>query len=800
MFALCYDLGMYANRLQLAILSLAVAHVLAAQSAPIPVRGVVQDASRSAIAGAQIKAVAGLEGRETTIFSDPGGRFELSLAPGAYRLFASAPGFSATEQGLTVAAFQLQVAITLYIAPLAETLRVFGGRVLSSGADLQRLPGAAEVLTSEVLRESNVMTTEEALRKVSGVHARGEDAFGLRPNIGIRGLSPTRSTKVLLLEDGLPLSYAPYGDNASYYHPPVDRFETIEVIKGGEQIVFGPMTVGGVVNYVTPTIPAKRGGSLMLIGGNRDYLNGHARYGANFKNTGWLIDLLRKQGEGSRDNVRHGITDFNVKTLTSLSTRQTLGLRFNSYAEDSNITYTGLRENEFISNPRGNVFRNDFFNTNRYAGAITHTLALSDHLVLSTNGYASAFLRDWWRQSSNSTQRPNDSADPACGGMANLLTTCGNEGRIRSYQTWGVDPKLKSHFKLGKAQNELDLGFRYHSEIQERYQKNGPLPTSRDGVVVENNDRRAQAASFFLQNRFIFGNLAITPGLRFESVNFRRVNQLNGARGDTRITQWIPGIGAAYTAGGRVTFFSGLHRGFAPPRVEDIINNNTGASIDLDAELSWNYEAGTRVSLPGDLRAEATFFRMDFENQIVPASVAGGLGATLTNAGSTLHQGAEFSSAWQLARFLPRRHNVTLRTAWTALPIARYSSDRFSNIPGFTTVRITGNRLPYAPKNLLTSSLSYTHAKGINVFLENVYSGRQFGDDLNTVGGTPDGQRGLLPANAIWNASVNVPVKTSTTLFFTMKNVTDRLTIVDRSRGLLPGIPRLVQFGFRFNF
>jgi Fe(3+) dicitrate transport protein len=191
---------------------------------------------------------------------------------------------------------------------------------------------------------------------------------------------------------------------------------------------------------------------------------------------------------------------------------------------------------------------------------------------------------------------------------------------------------------------------------------------------------------------------------------------------------------------------------------------------------------------------------MDFENQIVPASVAGGLGATLTNAGSTLHQGAEFSTAWQLARFLPRRHNLTLRTAWTALPIARYSSDRFSTIPGFTTVRITGNRLPYAPNNLLTSSLSYAHAKGVNLFLENVYSGRQFGDDLNTVGGTPDGQRGLIPGNSIWNASVNVPVRTNTTLYFTMKNVTDRLTIVDRSRGLLPGIPRLVQFGFRFNF
>jgi len=789
-----------ANRLQLPILSLAVASLLAAQSAPVSVRGVVQDASRSAIAGAQIKASAIGESREFMVLSDPQGRFEFSLTPGKYTLRTTATGFSSAERGVTVSESNLQVEISLSIAPLAETLRISGGRVLSSGADLQRLPGAAEVISSEVLRESNVMTTEEALRKVTGVHARGEDAFGLRPNIGIRGLSPTRSTKVLLLEDGLPLSFAPYGDNASYYHPPVDRFETIEVLKGGEQIVFGPMTVGGVINYVTPAIPDKRGGSIMLMGGNRDYLNGHAKYGANFKNTGWLVDILRKQGEGSRDNVRHGLTDFNIKTLTSLSSRQTLGLRFNSYAEDSNLAYTGLRENEFLADPRGNVFRNDFFNTNRYAGAITHTLALSDNLVLSTNGYASAFLRDWWRQSSNSNQRPNDSADPACGGMVNLLTTCGNEGRLRYYHTWGIDPKLKATFNLGKARNELDLGVRYHSEMQERLQRNGPRPTSRDGILVEDNDRHAHAASFFVQNRFLFGNLTITPGIRFESVNFRRVNHLNGARGDTRLQQWIPGLGAAYTVGSRVTFFSGLHRGFAPPRVEDIINNNTGASIDLDAELSWNYEAGARVSLPGELRAEATFFRMGFENQIVPASVAGGLGATLTNAGSTLHQGAEFSTSWQLIRFLPRQHNVTLRAAYTALPIARFSSDRFSNIPGFTTVRITGNRLPYAPKNLLTSSLSYTHAKGVNVFFENVYTGRQFGDDLNTVGGTPDGQRGLLPGNAIWNAAVNVPVTTRTTLFFTMKNLTDRLTIVDRSRGLLPGIPRLVQFGFRFNF
>jgi Fe(3+) dicitrate transport protein len=35
---------------------------------------------------------------------------------------------------------------------------------------------------------------------------------------------------------------------------------------------------------------------------------------------------------------------------------------------------------------------------------------------------------------------------------------------------------------------------------------------------------------------------------------------------------------------------------------------------------------------------------MDYENQIVPASLAGGVGATLTNAGETLHQGIELTA------------------------------------------------------------------------------------------------------------------------------------------------------------
>jgi Fe(3+) dicitrate transport protein len=37
-------------------------------------------------------------------------------------------------------------------------------------------------------------------------------------------------------------------------------------------------------------------------------------------------------------------------------------------------------------------------------------------------------------------------------------------------------------------------------------------------------------------------------------------------------------------------------------------------------------------------------------------------------------------------------------------------------------------------------------------------------------------------------------------LFATAKNLTDKLYIADMSRGLIPGMPRLVQAGFEISF
>ncbi|MGH7631379.1 MAG: TonB-dependent receptor family protein [Gemmatimonadales bacterium] len=712
--------------------------------------------------------------------------------------------------------------------PDLPTIQVIGSR-----ASLTSIPGSGEVIDSATLVNARVFSTTEALRKVPGLTVRDEEGFGLRPNIGVRGLNPTRSSKVLLLEDGIPFVIAPYGANESYYHPPIDRFARVEVLKGSGQILFGPQTIGGVINYITPSVPSRPGATVALTPGNRDYFNGGVRAGGTWGRAGVLAEYMRKQGDGSRDNIGSKLDDANVKTALALGARHTLTLRGNYYRERSNVTYSGLTEGEFAADPYQNPFVNDSMLLNRWAASATHRFDLSGSAALTTTAYGYEVHRDWWRQSSNSGQRPNDRSDPACGGIANLSTTCGNEGRLRDYTVYGVEPRLRWSYALGNVAAVTDLGVRAHYELQERLQVNGASAIARDpgpssdvnAGLKENNERANQAYSAFVQQRFIVGRLGVVPGLRVEHVRYRRTNLLPTAGGGAEVTgrstltQLIPGLGATYQAGAGTTVFAGVHRGFAPPRTEDVIDNSTGGVVDLDAELSWNYELGVRSDLSSGLRVEATAFAMDFQNQIIAANLAGGAGSTLTSAGETTHRGVELAARWSAARWLPRGHDVYLQGSYTWLPVAEFAGSRFvfvgtadgdevgkvytaQNATGSRAqVSVSGSRLPYAPEHVFTGTLGYAHHTGLDVRLEGVHVGAQFGDALNSGVRSADGQQGPIPSFTIWNAAASHRIRpTNSTVFVTVKNLFDKLYIADRSRGLIPGSPRLVQAGITQEF
>ncbi|MBX3649690.1 MAG: TonB-dependent receptor, partial [Rhodocyclaceae bacterium] len=250
------------------------------------------------------------------------------------------------------------------------------------------------------------------------------------------------------------------------------------------------------------------------------------------------------------------------------------------------------------------------------------------------------------------------------------------------------------------------------------------------------------------------------------------------------------------------------------PQISDAITG-TGAVVDLGPELSWTYELGTRGNLAHWAGYEFTLFQMDFDNQIISQSAAGGTGATLTSAGETRHRGIEFATSldlWDAFKGRDKDQDVTLDLNYTWVAQAEFIGTRNSSISGAAllpteaaVVSVSGNRLPYSPRHLLTAGIGYTNrAFGLGTFnarLEAQCISDQFGDDRNLVAPTANGQRGMVRGWCMMNASVNQYVKKiNTTFFFVAKNMLDQATIMDRTRGIYPGLPALWQAGAKWTF
>lgn len=668
--------------------------------------------------------------------------------------------------------------------------------VIGKTENLVMIPGSANVLSRRALETSRPFTANEAMRKLPGVCARDEEGFGLRPNIGIRGLNPTRSTKLTLLEDGVPLAYAPYGDNASYYHPPIDRFERIELLKGAGQILFGPQTIGGVINYITPAPQVNLGGFASITGGGREYFDGKVRLAGHRM----VLDYTRKQGDGARDNIYSKLHDVNFKTVLVLGKTQALTLRASVLTENSNLTYSGLTEAEFTNfGARYNPFKNDRFDITRYGASATHNLQLRESTILTTNLYFSNFNRDWWRQSSTTTDAQGGAEGAAfrdarlAGRRVDPDTLNSVQGRLREYTTWGIEPRLKHAHSLFGVSNELQTGVKAHFENQNRIQLNGASPRARVGTLVEDNLRETTAYSAFLLNRFLFGAWSLTPGLRYEHINSSRTNRLpGGLKGTDDLGEWIPSLGATWNPTSTFTMFAGAHLGFAPPRTEDVIDGS-GTSTEVEPEESTNLEIGARFQPAMGGSMQATFFRNDFKRLIAVGSVAGG--GTPLSQGEALFQGVELSGQYNLLMYF------YLSGAYTWLPKAQQTT-AFQQVVNGAVVAgsAAGNRQPYAPEHLLAATIGYVKT-GFETQLEAVYVSAQFSDFANTLLPTADGQRGKLASYTIWNATLNYHLQPAhTTFFVAVKNLADKTYIVDRTRGIQVGSPRLVQVGSKYAF
>lgn len=720
-------------------------------------------------------------------------------------------------------------ALALYAEEVAaeeKTMKVDAVEVKGILPDrLDAVPGSYTLIDEKALDERRPFSIQEALNNVPGINVVGENAFGLGVNIGMRGLNPRRTSRTLLMEDGMPLFLAPYADPAAHYTTPLERVQRIEVVKGSGQILYGPQTVGGMINFVTRPVPndGKVHATASAMLGNNDFSSLYGSIGAGDERGGLMIDALHKKGDGIRENHDFEIQEYTAKGQLNLSDRHTLIAKASFFREDSHVTETGLGLVEYNEDkyqaPTGD---RDVFHHERTTFQLQHLFQINEQIKLSTQAYYAKSERASFRQINDPGSNGGRSELDRCGTAATVANSlaCGGRWRPRDFEYWGIEPRLDIQHSLFGIESNAVIGMRYHKEDVERNQYRGADPRFQDQGYAETFENvnggtghreqiftEVEAKSYYAQNTFYAGDWTFTPGLRLEDIriktDIRRAEgqpQNNPASDATNSqTKLLPGFGLTWNGIQNTTLFAGVHKGFAPPRPDrDIFapgGANTAVAVNTRPEESTNWELGGRSSYFKGITLESTLFHTVFDDIVVAGPAAG----SFINGGRSQQSGIEFAGRVDFGKLYDSSHNVYVTAAYTNLFTAKFKkTNAAADI-------VSGDRLPYAPKHMASVSLGYQHPVGFDARIGVDYISEQK-EDVSFRAGRSEadvlaGVTGSIPAYALINASVNYrPVGTSLTYFASAYNLGDREYLASRVDGMAAGRQRQVFAGIRYDF
>ena len=653
----------------------------------------------------------------------------------------------------------------------------------TSGDARERQPAASTLVTAEELRLQQPRSTEEALRHVPGVSIKPEEETAIVANIGIRGLS-SADYKTLILEDGVPVAPGLFVGNGRYYNPRIERMSGIEILRGAGSLRFGPSTVGGVINYQTknpePGIRAELHAASFNtrewgLEAGAETTNGEATFG---------VVVNRADSDGFMDKGFR-MSDVMLKVGVELREGHRIGFKYTDYANDANISYRGLFLSEYLAGVDRNPAPDDWFLTGRHSIDLSHDWQLSDQLRLTTLIFGSEMFRDYWRYSTD---------NQASAAARRWVYTDSLNGNNRRFERVGIDSRLFVTHEILGLDSDAELGLRYMFEEMRDTTVGATRATPRSGGISRDVIDSAGSWSLHLQNRIsLTGDLSVTAGLRTEIYEQRREDlrrsPLHGNRVNTKNTEWLPGIGMTWRISDGLHLFANAYQAFSPALNGDALNGLEDQA--LQAERSVNKEAGLRGQT-GIWTYEAAVFRMDFDNQIIPANSNSQF--QVTNGGKTLHQGLEFGLGAALSSGWSWNTNLTY------IADAEFIGDRYSRSGVLTTP--SGNRIPYTPKLIANFSVSFERGP-VRTALHWHHTSAQFTDALNThaINENLSGFfTGRIDGYTIADVSVLYRVDEHLEFSAAVKNIADLRYIASLRQGIYVGPERSIDVGLSYRF
>ncbi len=281
------------------------ASTLSAAQQTAAISGLVSDQTGASVAGAKVELVSGLVAIRSVV-TDSEGRYRVEgLQPGEYTVRVTAPGFQSMERRVNVTASGSAVAdFRLAVQALEESVLVTAER-LKAEVEAQRAltPGGVTVVDGNELYSRHISGIADMLRYVPGMFAQssyGSDELFFSSRGSNLDATDYDKNGVKLLQDGLPVTTADGNNHNRVIDPLTARY--VSVARGANALTYGASTLGGAIDFTSPTARNSAPLSVFLDGGSYGSLNGRATVGGVREKMDGLLTIEGRQWDGYRDH------------------------------------------------------------------------------------------------------------------------------------------------------------------------------------------------------------------------------------------------------------------------------------------------------------------------------------------------------------------------------------------------------------------------------------------------------------------------------------------------------------------
>ena len=689
------------------------------------------------------------------------------------------------------------VRVTAPVAPRTVTfLPDRHGTMLLTGARTEA------VLVDSVGANTAQNVARQVLGRVPGLTVAETEGSGFPSNgIAVRGLNPTQSVEMNVRQNGVIIAADPYGYPETYYVPPMEAVERVEIVRGAGALQFGPQ-LGGVVNYVMRRGALSRAVAVDVqhTAGSFGLANTYASIGGTSGRARWFSYAQRHSQQGWRPNSENvqtsGYAAIEVVLTPTLTAAANYSLLRNRIRMPG-----GLSDAQFAQGNRQSFRARNWLTTPWNVASVSFDWRPAPNVrlesVTSVLGSSRSLV---WR---NEDGGPGalDEIDPATDQYSP------REVEREGFRNATEELRLLADYAVLGARSSLATGVRWFNGTMHR-QGGGPGTTGSNldltlvGGPYEYDIRFGNAnVAAWAENAIHLGQrLTLLPGLRLETLASRAAGYTDTtfAPQSKRRTVPLAGMGASWIVSASTGLYANVTQAYRPIDYSSLTPVGSVSRIDprLHDTRGVNTDLGWRGTLADDrLRFDVGVFRLQVDGRVGLVSRTDASNVTFTertNVANSVHQGLE--SYVEVTPFAMRDAGGAMRRAVTlfnslALIDARYSGGEFDR-----------KRVEYASRFVERTGVTIG-AGAIGTTLLASVVGRAYGDANNTEQ-SDDAVVGRIPGYTVLDWSATARVGDHWRLQAGVNNAANRAYFTRRTDeypgpGIIPAIGRSIYFSVR---